>query len=1133
MTNERGINIIKVPRLLNVLAFLILSILLNLKPLTASFSHQYILFKIIDSTPLYLTNYHYVFVPKYTWSEFLSTPTFAMDYLSVRYLFLLFGEIFKLTAPQVAIFERIFTQFLAFLGMYLLSEYYLSRTFGASTKISLASFISGVFYGVSPSFMLGDLSRPIIEFAYASLPLIMLSFTRFILEQKYKYALLSSLLMAINIDEHFLWAGFPLLLGVYSFYVFIVFLIKEKKIKLSYLFNFFLVIILFISLVFYRVIIRYITISPYNYALTKAGVDVPWAHASILNMLRGMSHMSLTDIYVPTSSLFSFLNLLMPITLLFPIFAAFSILVHKRNSIVLFYNILFIISILPFFTNSPFKFIHYWIFFNLPFGPAFRTWRVPGAYISLSLGVLMSFALYSLFNIFRKRVGITLGMLLIISVYSWPLLTLDANGQLTPVHVPNDYLNVHLYMLNNSFDYSRAVYLPEFLYSYGWRTNLKPYWSPSWGMFPEFLVFSSPTSTIWPSGWWGHFYDFTLSPFYYSLLKTGYVTILPYFLKWVDIEYVVIHNDIPSMNNTMRGYIYALNNSAKFKLVFRDGFVYVFKSNISTEKKVNIPTQLILVDGGYRIIKKFYYALKNQSCDSDMRYAFIFIDQKPSQSILNNIGIMLSDKPKEQLVMDVTFNKILYEHPEYIIWPYEYIVEYAPRYKWSRASYLDPHQQVWHPYVNWQDYAWDFDYMKGIAFTINSNDSFVISPNIEHSGKYVLLVRFFANEKWGKIALTIEDKTFEIKTRDDYNGFLWYKTFMSLGEGKTKLSIKNIDGFNAVSAIVIVPKDYYDKVMKEAIQYISSKQLINLNINLIGNPSFEGTSSGWEMKNNVKKEFRLSIDNSTSFDGNYSLKVSTKSTEPRWSWIRSNWVEVKEGEEYYLITHMKYKNVNASHIVLEAYDEKNHRVFQLGQVPPGKYGDFDWRTYKWKFIIPENVTKIRVVLNAGWVLDKNKGDAITWFDDIRLIPLKSEHIPLNLSKIREPPAEVISYQKINPILWKVKVNATKPFFLTFAESYDPLWEARVYKDGKLVEKVSPVPTYGVINGFWINQTGDLEIVLRYTPQGWFERGLIISLATFILSIFYITYDWRREKGDRWAKRLERKAKKFLDKLKQG
>ncbi|MEM3362614.1 MAG: hypothetical protein QXG16_04860, partial [Candidatus Anstonellaceae archaeon] len=62
----------------------------------------------------------------------------------------------------------------------------------------------------------------------------------------------------------------------------------------------------------------------------------------------------------------------------------------------------------------------------------------------------------------------------------------------------------------------------------------------------------------------------------------------------------------------------------------------------------------------------------------------------------------------------------------------------------------------------------------------------------------------------------------------------------------------------------------------------------------------------------------------------------------------------------------------------------------------------------------------------------------------------------------ETPAEVLNYSKINPTLWKVQVNASKPFMLSFAESYDPLWEARVYKDGKKVEVAKSIQLYGVI-----------------------------------------------------------------------
>ncbi len=99
--------------------------------------------------------------------------------------------------------------------------------------------------------------------------------------------------------------------------------------------------------------------------------------------------------------------------------------------------------------------------------------------------------------------------------------------------------------------------------------------------------------------------------------------------------------------------------------------------------------------------------------------------------------------------------------------------------------------------------------------------------------------------------------------------------------------------------------------------------------------------------------------------------------------------------------------------------------------------------------------------------------------------------------------------RIGPALSKISINTTKPFMLSFTESYDPLWEARIYNDGKLVEKVKPVTLYSVINGFWINETGNLTIEIRYTPQDWFEIGLAISAITFIGCIGYIAYDWKK------------------------
>ena len=79
--------------------------------------------------------------------------------------------------------------------------------------------------------------------------------------------------------------------------------------------------------------------------------------------------------------------------------------------------------------------------------------------------------------------------------------------------------------------------------------------------------------------------------------------------------------------------------------------------------------------------------------------------------------------------------------------------------------------------------------------------------------------------------------------------------------------------------------------------------------------------------------------------------------------------------------------------------------------------------------------------------------------------------------------------------------------LSFAQSYDPLWEARV--NG---HKITPTPLYSVINGFWIQETGLIEVTIEYTPQRWFYIGSTISITTLTASLIYLATPYLREKG---------------------
>ena len=268
-----------------------------------------------------------------------------------------------------------------------------------------------------------------------------------------------------------------------------------------------------------------------------------------------------------------------------------------------------------------------------------------------------------------------------------------------------------------------------------------------------------------------------------------------------------------------------------------------------------------------------------------------------------------------------------------------------------------------------------------------------------------------------------------------------------------------------------------------------------------------------------------------SYSGNSSLEVTSNVSEEGWIWFSTPEVNVTPGKRYSAITHMKYKNVVESYISIDGYNKRAGEWIELMQVPSGQTGTSDWEEYRQMLTIPEDITKIRFVLNAGWINDQEVGNATTWFDDISVYPVKDyldviwlyttrNNETINeLFKTNETPASIMEYTKINPTKYEVKVNATEPFMLSFAEGYDPLWEARIYKDGEKVEVVKSIPLYSVINGFWVDETGDLEIETRYKPQEWFEMGLWVSVTTFIGCIGYLFYDWRRGKGGKWALRI--------------
>jgi hypothetical protein len=101
-----------------------------------------------------------------------------------------------------------------------------------------------------------------------------------------------------------------------------------------------------------------------------------------------------------------------------------------------------------------------------------------------------------------------------------------------------------------------------------------------------------------------------------------------------------------------------------------------------------------------------------------------------------------------------------------------------------------------------------------------------------------------------------------------------------------------------------------------------------------------------------------------------------------------------------------------------------------------------------------------------------------------------------------PPAHISEYKKISPTKHVIKIsNATKPYILSFAESYDPLWVAHTEVNNKSFTTTN-VPLYSMINGFYINKTGNYILTVEYEPQKWLNVGVTVSIVTLIALIAY-------------------------------
>jgi hypothetical protein len=391
-------------------------------------------------------------------------------------------------------------------------------------------------------------------------------------------------------------------------------------------------------------------------------------------------------------------------------------------------------------------------------------------------------------------------------------------------------------------------------------------------------------------------------------------------------------------------------------------------------------------------------------------------------------------------------------------------------------------------------------------------------------------------DQGGPITIKIDGQEHSASLFSPDRSFRLFKIFEGESSVPYNVSIQNINGKNYVEGLY---------VREKGLQHLSTNNKIILNNtlnqkepNLIANSNFSivdnqsGLPLYWnDSLKRCDRNFTCKVNATDGWDDGQSFQFFTKyphNISNIWSSTYGQQIEVKPNERYELIIHMKLnKWATQSHVTLEGFNEtsKQKQWYQITKCPANLNGPIRWGQFSCVVTIPENTTKVRPVLNAGWSPELKKGSK-TWFDALSLTKLNDENESPNLAQIKKLilpeigannkssstiTTNIKEFNKVNPTLWNVHINTSKPATIGFAEPYDQSWEATVYKDGKKIDVVKSMPLYGAINAFQIKQTGNLDIVLSFAPQYWYQVGLVISGITFVFCVFYIIYDWRRNK----------------------
>jgi hypothetical protein len=970
---------------------------------------------------------------------------------------------------------------------------------GRRLKLSwYVSFAAGVFYIFSP-IIFGRIVAGHLYYliAYFLSPLILANFLKGKEENKNRYFIIAGLLLSFAVSQIQFLVMVLLTLLIFA-------LVDFKRVKKSMI-GLFIVFSITFLITFSPIILPQLFVNkteiPFNvnqllsYQALISGPDLDesfrmFAHES------PYSYLNLGDLGIMPSWIF-YLDFIIPIT-------GFSVLLFRRDK----YTVSFaVISILGLYLlkglNPPFPGVFAFLFAH-GFYIFREVWHLAFLY-SFSITFLLAFFIEKLLQLKLKpliKVSFSVALILVIVISNgYPLLLGNFAGYIQTYDLPNEYHS--LYNKFSSDPHYNVLILPyvnPIRYDNLRLEGIDPLITDTSTMIfsPQFGGRATPTQGA--------------STWLLSSIQENNTQNLGKVLSGFGIEYVILRNDFVSNYPNYTAFRSLQTFSEKWYTplepildaqtdmkVISDTAQYKIYENLNNATKIFIPT----TSGGGLSDLDSLLSISNVTA-------------------LSNVALYPSVSDRDSLIFldDIAETNM----------PVNDFVDIG-----KYADTFDPRN-------GWTDNLHSFGYDHILASRVKDG-ILSASPGSEVSFELPAKYNNKHVEIWMKALTWDQGGTINIQVNGEEHSpslFSPDRSFhlLKILEGESgvpyNVSIQNIHGRNYVEGIYIKENEFQrsndiNKIILTPIGNQEPPNLIaNSDFSTVDNKS--GLPLYWnDSLKRCDRYFNCKVNGTDGWDDRRSFQFFTKyphNISDIWSSIYGQQIEVKQNERYELLTHMKLnKWATESYVALEGFNETSKQWYQITKCPANLNGPIRWEQFSCVITIPENTTKVRPVLNAGWSPELKKGSK-TWFDALSLTKLKDENESPNLAQIKKLilpeiggnnkssstiTTNIKEFNKVNPTLWNVHISTSKPATIGFAEPYDQSWEATVYKDGKKIDVVKSMPLYGAINAFQIKQTGNLDIVLSFAPQYWYQVGLVISGITFVFCIFYIIYDWRRNK----------------------